>query len=416
MKLSVLDVLVVVATVVACLVLPYEFAMASEPSGDLFGFGVFLSLLYAVDFMSRFLRGQGGLWVRLLDVFRYRRMGGLLDLVAAFPFFLVASHAAYESLILVPLIKIFRVLGILIAWQAQKTFNPTASRMRVFALLLVLVTHEITCGWIAMGAVDVQAGQSVYITALYWCVTTLTTVGYGDIIPGTDTERLFTMVVMILGAGSYGFLIGNLASFLSSIDVARAGFLDRMGDVDSFLRYKSVPRDLRKRVRDYYNYIWDSRMAHDEATILGDLMPSLRLDLMLAMHRNLIEKVPFFRNADASFIREVIPCLSPEVMLPSDIVFSYGQPGDCMYFIGHGRVEVLAANGVDVLAVLDEGSYFGELALLENTTRSATVRAADYCILYRLKRHALQDLLKSHPDFAIHVFETMESYRKKEPS
>ena len=65
-----------------------------------------------------------------------------------------------------------------------------------------------------------------------------------------------------------------------------------------------------------------------------------------------------------------------EVYQPGQIIFRKGEPGDCAYFIKKGEVEVLQDDsGETVIATLPEGQYFGEMALLSDTVRNATVRA-----------------------------------------
>jgi voltage-gated potassium channel len=70
-----------------------------------------------------------------------------------------------------------------------------------------------------------------------------------------------------------------------------------------------------------------------------------------------------------------------------------------MYFIVRGAVEVISPDG-HVLDVLGEGDYFGEIALLEDRPRNASVRAVDYCDLYRLSRDVFNELVAHHGDIA----------------
>ena len=100
-----------------------------------------------------------------------------------------------------------------------------------------MVAHWIVCSWIFIARFEKIVIIPTYIDAIYWCITTLTTVGYGDISPVTDLQKILTMVAMIFGVILYGYVIGNIASLLSNIDVIKARFLKRMKDINSFLSH-----------------------------------------------------------------------------------------------------------------------------------------------------------------------------------
>ena len=106
-----------------------------------------------------------------------------------------------------------------------------------------------------------------------------------------------------------------------------------MEDINSYLSYKSVPKRLKRKVQNYYQYIWHNRMVQSEQGLLSNLPQSLKTEISLYINRRLIEKVPFFKNTDKDFISEIISQLQPKVFLPGDFIFKRGDIGNCMYFI-----------------------------------------------------------------------------------
>jgi len=70
-----------------------------------------------------------------------------------------------------------------------------------------------------------------YVAALYWTVTTLTTVGYGDIVPATSAERVIACVVMILGGMAFGYIIGNMSALVSRINIREAALEEKAESV-----------------------------------------------------------------------------------------------------------------------------------------------------------------------------------------
>ncbi|MBN8247291.1 MAG: AMP-binding protein [Verrucomicrobia bacterium] len=129
---------------------------------------------------------------------------------------------------------------------------------------------------------------------------------------------------------------------------------------------------------------------------------------MRAIIHPLIEKVPFFRSASADFIRDIVPRLESREFEAGDTVFRQGDAGDAMYFLTSGRVEVIHEDDGVPVAVLREGAYFGELAILREAPRNATLRTLTPCEVYELKRADVLGLTHAHPEFARHLREAAE--------
>jgi voltage-gated potassium channel len=173
--------------------------------------------------------------------------------------------------------------------------------------------------------------------ALWWAVATLTTTGYGDVVPITPLGRMIAAAVMICGLGVFGLWAGILATGFAA-ETRR----------DNFLR------------------TWES-----------------------------VSKVPFFAALGPSAIADVTHMLRT-IDLPSRaMIIRKGQQGDCMYFIASGEVEVdLPGKKVQ----LGEGAFFGEMALLGNNTRNANITTTRVSKLLVLDLVDFRLLMARHPD------------------
>jgi len=120
---------------------------------------------------------------------------------------------------------------------------------------------------------------------------------------------------------------------------------------------------------------------------------------MRAITAALVERVPFFRNASDEFLRDVIPRLDARQVAPGDVLVHEGDVGDEMYFLTKGQVEVLRGNPAERLAILREGGFFGELAILRDAPRAATIRALTDVEVYALRRDGVLELARAHPEF-----------------
>jgi long-chain acyl-CoA synthetase len=120
---------------------------------------------------------------------------------------------------------------------------------------------------------------------------------------------------------------------------------------------------------------------------------------MRAITAALIEQVPFFRNAGSDFLRDIIPRLDARQCEPGETLVHEGDVGDEMYFLTKGQVEVLRGDPVERLTILREGSFFGELAILTDAPRAATIRALTDVEVYALRRDGVLELARTHADF-----------------
>lgn len=322
----------------------------------------------------------------------------VINLLAAVPFAFFAPYG-FEAF---RLLKLARASKIMESWRLRKL--QFSNRLALFYLIIaiIIITHWTTCGWMVIR----QAGErpadgfSRYIDALYWSVTTITTVGYGDITPVTRFEKIYAIFAMLMGLGFYGFLIGNITRLLSKKDPAREHYLDNMEKLSVAVKYRSLPPSLQRRIHDYYSYKWRKRLGFDEADFLDGLPHSLKMQVALYFKKEIVERIPMFSQLSQEFIESIALHLDPAVFTPGDYIFRAGEPGQAMYFIIQGRVKVVTPDGATVLSRLSDGDCFGEVSLFLNKPRTATVIAEDYCDLYALSKNTFNEVISRYPGFA----------------
>ncbi|MGA7997553.1 MAG: cyclic nucleotide-gated ion channel [Bradyrhizobium sp.] len=187
---------------------------------------------------------------------------------------------------------------------------------------------------------DVQAATFGSVpAALWWAVVTLTTVGYGDVVPITLLGRVVAAFVMICGLGVFGLWTGILATGFAA-----------------------------ETRRDNFLKTWES-----------------------------VSKVPFFAALGPAAIADVTHMLRTMDLPARTMIIRKGQAGDCMYFIASGEVEVdLPGKKVR----LGEGAFFGEMALLGNNSRSANITTTRVSRLLVLDLVDFRLLMARHPDLA----------------
>jgi Cyclic nucleotide-binding domain/Ion channel len=326
----------------------------------------------------------------------YYRRWLVVDAIAAVPWGTLAGVAWLDIL---RLVKLDKVRSIMTEWKLRELRYADELLLAYVLYVMALATHWISCGWIALrGVSDATPTREAWIDALYWTITTLTTVGYGDVTPRDSAEKLYAIGTMIVGFAFLGYVVGILASVWARRDPARLRFSENIERLATASKYARLPRSLQRRIYDYHYYVWKRRLGYDEVDFLSELPRNLRSEVSLHMKRHLLEEGELFRGADPEFVREIAVHLRPLVLTPGDVVFHEGEDGKEMYFMARGEVEVVSATEGGRINTMRDGSYFGEIALVENVPRTASVRALDYCDVYSLSRSAFEAVIGHHPE------------------
>jgi hypothetical protein len=185
------------------------------------------------------------------------------DLIANLPFFLASGLSAQNSAIgLLPLIRLPRLLHITGRWEDLQLLPSSTLRIIRYGMTLALITNGITCLWLWVGLSDTGADGwiqrldldrsdfgSLYLHSLYWTVTTLATVGYGDITPKNTIEIIIAVMMMILGAILLAFAIAIVVSILGQFDAGKVEHRNRQTAITRYLISKGVDADAVRRIR-----------------------------------------------------------------------------------------------------------------------------------------------------------------------
>src|SRR5437016_1370590 len=266
---------------------------------------------------------------------------GLVDVVAAaaIPVALIAGANPKSAWLLGVLWMLKLVPGIPGLRQLRRVMvvesGPLFSVLVIFLMVVFLAS-------VAEHFLEREAQPATFgnvPAALWWAAVTMTTVGYGDVVPVTPLGRLVAALVMISGLGVFGLWTGILATGFAA-----------------------------ETRRDNFLKTWES-----------------------------VSKVPFFAALGPAAIADVTHMLRTMELPARTMIIRKGTQGDCMYFIAAGEVEVdLPGKKVQ----LGDGAFFGEMALLGNNLRGANVSTTKVSRLLVLDLVDFRVLMARHPDLA----------------
>ena len=418
------DLLVLVIAVYSGITIPLIiiFNIFSDLFCDISGW--IITAVFLGDIIVKFntaVPGRGKLILNRKEIAKkYLSSWFIIDLFASVPMCFVSKFFTVGRLgKIVGILRLNRLLKLLRISKSLKRLagskiNPAIFRLVLLVFWILMAAHTIACGWIMMtGNPEGFAPFDLYIRAFYWTTTTLTTIGYGDILPSNTNQIIFVIIIEFIGAGMYGLIIGNIANLIANIDVAKAQHREKMEKLNTFLRYRDIPHDLSRKINSYFEYLWQTRRGYDESSVLAELPSSLKTWVSLFLNKDIIEKVPIFEGASDEFIKETIMNLVPVVYTPGDYIVTAGEVGYNMFFISKGSVDVVSADGTTIYATLSDGYFFGEIALLLSMPRTASIVAKGYCDLYSLDKDTFDRILARYPLFAENI-KTLAEKRRDE--
>ncbi|XP_044758489.1 potassium/sodium hyperpolarization-activated cyclic nucleotide-gated channel 2-like isoform X2 [Coccinella septempunctata] len=166
-----------------------------------------------------------------------------------------------------------------------------------------------------------------------------------------------------------------------------------MNQLNEFMKNKKLPLAMRDRLVQYYEHRYQKKYFKEEV-ITAILSENLRKEVNINVCRQLVNVVNIFSELPPNILSDVLGHLKAEVYLPNDIIIKAGTVGDCMYFLASGTVSVYTPSGREVCH-LQDGAYFGEIALiLKNTKRTTDIIAIEVCEVYRLDKKAFRSCFK----------------------
>jgi CRP-like cAMP-binding protein len=397
------DILRYALSLCSVVLVTFEVAFLHEPT-------VVTSLvIYAID--AVFL---AWMWRAPTDAPRWRVIAGSvpIDILFLWSGLMVGGTALVLWVRLLRLVRIGTIFGVLGRFERAVTTNTAAVRIVRLLTVAVLVLHLLACVWylipfesgfpadswtVREGIVGEDTG-TVYLRSIYWVVTTTTTVGFGDITPANQAEYVFSLIVMLIGASLFAYVIASGAALLSGLDVAKTNFWGRVEVVESYLRSRRVDPAVGNEVRRYYEYLWDRHRGIGEHALLADLPHPLRLQVLEELLAGMIENIPLFRYSPDALRDELLKSLEPLVVHPGGFIVRAGEVADGIYFIADGSADVVSEDESTVYATLGPGDYFGDLAMLLGERRSASVVARGFVEVFCLQVAHFERIREAYPE------------------
>ena len=315
------------------------------------------------------------------------------------------------------LLRLHRLLELRSTTETHSRF-PNFLRLCFLVAMVLLIFHWNACfyfllsKWIGFGsdtwvypkltAPDFDSLTRQYLFSLYWSSRMLTT-GETENPPQTNLELFFVTTDLTVGFLVFAAIVGQFGSMITHMLLVRREFLGQAEAVKQYMIFHGVGGDLQKRVVAWFDYMWETKKSSlDRDSVLCKLPKTLKTEIAVQVHLATLKQVKVFADVEPGLLKEIVLKLRSQVYSPGDYICKKGEPGREMYLVRSGRLQVIQEDTEAVIATLYEGSYFGEISILNlsdtGNRRTANVRSEGYSELLCLSKEDLLEALTEYPE------------------
>jgi hypothetical protein len=165
--------------------------------------------------------------------------------------------------------------------------------------------------WIFYYDYDDMEPWELYIISFYFTVTTIMTVGYGDITARSIPERLLCIVLMLIGVISFSFATGSISQIISEQDSEEAKLKEKMKTLESIHQVYGIEEELVNKIVNAVRYDHHQQNAKDIQEFMEELPTKLKIELAMAIHKKMYANISFLLDRDHNFIAWVGTYLRP---------------------------------------------------------------------------------------------------------
>lgn len=315
------------------------------------------------------------------------------DFISTIPWDVIVHHSDHHDenhpILLVRYLRLLRLIKFHRLYRAvrvRESFTRAEIKLHVkcghwrlltLSFSVILISHWFACLFYFFGTVPDSTNTAFftswtgveekvpsstygrYILSLYFSIYTITTIGYGDVVPGTTFERTYVNVIMVLGAACFAYVISQVSNIFGELNenfALRRRMMDMLTDLT---RIQKLPPSLAIEIKQFFRDYFSHRRVIDEKALLDVMSNGLRQRVLRHMYSSFIQKAVIFNGIPDHKLDSIYCNIQDTFRHKDDVLFNVGDQADCLYIVKNGSVTLIDETGDHVDIGTGPGGVIG---------------------------------------------------------
>lgn len=238
----------------------------------------------------------------------------------------------------------------------------------------------------------------IYFANLYWFLTIVSTVGFGEFYPLNFIERIYISAIMIFSALFFGYLVNAIGKFMMENQQMEISIKIKLATINSELKDKNVSKSVSILVLRYLEYALrkdNSGSDTKNSEILDSIHPDLKFDILKEIYVKIFREIKGFHEFSETVLAKFAQSAREWSSPPGSILIDETKPDreNNLYYIASGSVIVFLKDSDCYLKELGPTQVFGEFGFFTGCKRFSSVISKDYVTLVKFSRLELDKCL-----------------------